>query len=90
MKALDAQVADRKDDRVHTCRMRDRILIFASVLTMAFLVLLAYCLQSGHELFASEILKLVGYVGVGVFGGYGIGRKSGNSTQSDDARDSGS
>lgn len=88
IKALDAQVSDRKDDRIHQQNMRNMILIFAGVISVVITALIAYALTSGHEAFASEFLKLIGYVGVGIFGGYGYGKRSVKPAQNDESNDS--
>jgi hypothetical protein len=72
--ALTAQLEDRKDSRKHRCRMRDRLFIFVGCLVVIGVILIAYCLHSGHEAFALEILKFLIYSGLGSFGGYGYGR----------------
>jgi hypothetical protein len=90
MKALEAQAADRKDERVHKCRMKDRVLLFSLLIAVILCSLIGFCLSSGHEAIAVEIIKMVSYIGVGVFGGYGIGKRSSKSSSADDSNDSGS
>jgi len=90
MKALEAQVSDRKDDRVQRCRMKDRLFLFAGGMSVLGCALIGYCLHSGHEAIALELIKLVSYVGVGVFGGYGFGKRASKSNTTDESNQSGS
>lgn len=83
MKALDAQVADRKDERVHRCKMKDRLFLFVGGMGVLIASMVGYCLYSNHEAVAMEIIKFVAYAGIGSLGGYGYGKSKSNKSQID-------
>lgn len=82
--SLEAQRDDREAERAHIRRMTKGVI---GVVCLALLLLagtIGSCIFTGNGALAVEILKALGYLVAGGFGGWGIGRKGTKKESSDE------
>lgn len=81
-RALDAQVVDRREQRVFQLKSRRSSYIFAVIVGLIFLALLITALILNKDQVALEIIKAIIFITTGGAGGYAIGRSRQNSDDS--------
>jgi hypothetical protein len=74
-KALEAQAADRKDDRIARKTARRDRLIASGLAVLALLAFIVYLLSTGKDAFASEVLKAIVYLAAGGSTGFIAGKR---------------
>ena len=73
--ALDTKADDTRDEREHDSQQHKRILRFAGTMAVVLIGFLIYCLETGKDTFAIEILKAAIFIASGGFGGYALGAR---------------
>lgn len=71
-KALDAQLQDRKDERLYKAKTKTSAYVLAGFVTLIIAVVLLYALMQNQKDFALEIIKTISFVFTGGVGGYGL------------------
>ncbi len=82
-KALDAQLEDRKTQRDHNKHMQHSLYYLIGFLSVMVVAIVITSLWLNKEAIAIEIIKAVGYMLAGGFGGYGVSKKKGKQQSSD-------
>lgn len=78
---MSANERDRKDQRAHTKSVLIYSLILGGVISVLLFFFLGFSLYIGKDNVALEIIKAIGYVTAGGFGGYGIAKKTNISSE---------
>jgi len=85
MRSLELQAQDRNDEREYNLKAFGSIKNFGYVLLLAFFILVFGLLYFEKDVLLIEILKVIAYMGVGIFGGYQWGKSKFKNTDSDSA-----
>jgi hypothetical protein len=84
-KTIDAQLIDRKDERIHYRKMSYARYVLSGILSMGVLAFGGYALYLGKDAIVIEALKLIGSAALGFTGGYyyGNGKAKAGLSKSD-------
>jgi hypothetical protein len=86
-KALEAQIDDRRMQRDHNRLMQRGQYVLVAFLSILVFGIIVTALALNKESIASEIIKAVGYMTAGGFGGYGLRKKEITRQSSDNKND---
>jgi hypothetical protein len=84
LEALKAQTKDREGIRHHESNSAKVLYIFASGLIVGLFILFGFAIKFNKDQIVMEILKIIGYMGAGIFGGYSWGRIGKDAPSSED------
>lgn len=73
--ALSARNSDASAIRLHQHSILNSVLRFIAFMVLVFVAFMIYCLHSGNQEIAMQIIKGIGLIATGGFGGYGIGSR---------------